>query len=613
MKISRTKRLAVAGASAGVLLASVLAIPSANAAAQPLSVKVSASSVTVGSKVKFSGKVADRAKKSPVSVQYLAGKTWKTAAKTKTTNAKGAYKITVTDKWAGHTAFRVNAPKTSNAKAVHSPKKYVDGYRAAKATLTSPASVRLAAGTNTTTITGKVSPADAGTTVTLQRLTGKTWASAGSTTVTKNGTFSRLTNTVADGSSATFRFAVAQAKYVRSATTGTVTVTVAAAPQQQPTPTPTPTTTAPAPTPTTTAPAPAPTTPASTPTAAFVDCATSNSDVPTAECQALVDIYDATDGPQWPTQDNWKVTTDVCTWYGVTCTSGHVTGLRLSNDALSSLPPVIGNLTSLTFLDLGLDQLTTLPPEIGNLTGLTSLGLEVNQLTTLPPEIGNLTSLTSLDLHANQLTALPPEIGNLTNLTLLYLEDNQLSSLPLEIGNLTGLRMLDLWGNQLTALPPEIGNLAKLTDMPLDFNQLSTLPSEIGNLANLTELTVQYNQLSTLPSEIGNLTGLTQLHLNNNQLTGAIPDWIGSLTNLTELDLGNNQLTGAIPDWTGNLANLTQLHLESNQLAGPIPSALNNTKLALDLSGNGCLTTSDSTFAARLTLDYPGWNSGCSS
>ena len=66
--------------------------------------------------------------------------------------------------------------------------------------------------------------------------------------------------------------------------------------------------------------------------------------------------------------------------------------------------------------------------------GSTTLDLSRKGLTTLPPEIGNLISLTYLDLRNNQLTALPPEIGELANLTDLYLSNNLLAALPPGIG-----------------------------------------------------------------------------------------------------------------------------------------------------------------------------------
>jgi len=57
-------------------------------------------------------------------------------------------------------------------------------------------------------------------------------------------------------------------------------------------------------------------------------------------------------------------------------------------------------------------------------SGKPRLDLSGNELTTLPPEIGLLTSLTTLYLSENELTMLPPEIGQLTGLTTLYLSNN---------------------------------------------------------------------------------------------------------------------------------------------------------------------------------------------
>jgi len=307
-------------------------------------------------------------------------------------------------------------------------------------------------------------------------------------------------------------------------------------------------------------------------------------EIPQAECEALVALYESTDGDNWTDNTDWLATNTPCSWYGVTCESANVTWLSLSSNQLSgSIPPEIGNLTALTRLYLSFNRLSgSIPPEIGNLTALTGIELYFNQLTgPIPPEIGNLTALEWLQLSDNQLSgAIPPEIGNLTTLEGLSLSSNQLSGpFPLAIGNLSALILLSLSSNQLNGpIPSTIGNLTALTELWLSGNQLSsTIPFEIGNLTALTTLRLDSNQLSgTIPPEIGNLTALTSLGLSNNQLSGPIPPWMGSLTLLTSLGLSRNQLSGAIPPEIGNLTALAYLSLSNNQLSSVIPPEIGN-------------------------------------
>ena len=241
------------------------------------------------------------------------------------------------------------------------------------------------------------------------------------------------------------------------------------------------------------------------------------------------------------------------------------TRLDLSRLGLTTLPPEIGQLTSLQSLDLSGNQLTALPPEIGRLTSLQSLNLWDNQLTALPPEIGGLASLQSLNLSENHLTALPPEIGALTSLKGMYLSRNQLTALPPEIGALSSLQTLSLWDNRLTALPPEIGRLTSLQSLNLSFNRLIALPPEIGALTNLQGMYLSRNQLTALPPEISRLTSLQTLDLRGNRLT-ALPPEIGGLASLQSLNLADNGLT-ALPPELWRLPNLVNLGISSNPLS----------------------------------------------
>ncbi len=102
------------------------------------------------------------------------------------------------------------------------------------------------------------------------------------------------------------------------------------------------------------------------------------------------------------------------------------------------------------------NHLSTLPPEIGNLTTLRSLYLHENKLHTLPPEIAQLTSLTSLFLDFNELNTLPPEIGRLARLERLTLANNALTKLPESLVDLRSLEVLILHGNKALGLPIEL-------------------------------------------------------------------------------------------------------------------------------------------------------------
>jgi hypothetical protein len=58
------------------------------------------------------------------------------------------------------------------------------------------------------------------------------------------------------------------------------------------------------------------------------DCSTVG-EMPSVECQALVALYEGTNGPGWMNHGGWLTTSTPCGWYGLTCDAGHVTGLDL--------------------------------------------------------------------------------------------------------------------------------------------------------------------------------------------------------------------------------------------------------------------------------------------
>lgn len=320
-------------------------------------------------------------------------------------------------------------------------------------------------------------------------------------------------------------------------------------------------------------------------------CPVANPSIPVAHCEALVELYESTNGPNWNTDSNegaWNSQTDPCEWEGISCASGNsasqVVSIELVEKGLNGpVPGSIGNLTDLQFLDLSFNDLTgSIPAEIGNFSNLLNLDLAENELTgSIPVEIGNLSNLEFLGVSDNELNGpIPKSIGNLNKLQFLFLRYNNLTgAIPAEIGNLSKLQWLGLNSNKLSGpIPIKMGNLSTLEILGLSDNELTGgIPAELGKLSNLQELRLHRNDLTgPIPASIGNLANLQELILAGNNLTGSIPAELGNLANLDELSLNDNNLTGSIPVQIANLANLEQLWIEQNNLTGPIPAELGN-------------------------------------
>jgi len=323
---------------------------------------------------------------------------------------------------------------------------------------------------------------------------------------------------------------------------------------------------------------------------------TGQTGIPQTEYQALVTLYNETGGTEWKDSSGWLSDSTSCSWFGVTCSGGSVTELKLPDNNLSgNIPEEISLLTYLKVLNLEFNQLEgSIPTELGDLSSLEYLLLAGNSglSGTIPSELGNLTKLRELTLsyeeERTQLSGpIPPELGNLRRLTRFELSDSLVSSsIPPELGNLTNLMYLDLSFNQLSGpIPPEMGNLSNLRLLTLHGNsQLSgPIPPELGDLVKLESLILSNDEGGTqlsgsIPPELGNLTRLRRLDLANSLVSGPIPSELGNLTNLVYLDLVKNQLSGPIPPELGNLVNLQTFSVGdvANELEGPLPLSLMN-------------------------------------
>ena len=273
---------------------------------------------------------------------------------------------------------------------------------------------------------------------------------------------------------------------------------------------------------------------------------------PSPDREALIALYNATDGPNWKNQDNWLSEAPISTWHGVTTNDGgRVTRIDLSEGGmLGLLPDELGQLAYLDSLNVRDNNLEgPIPPELGQLERLEYLNLESTRLTgPIPPELGQLERLEIMNLASNALTGqIPPELGQMASVERLYLNFNELSgTIPPELGQLTNLGHVAMRGNNLTGnIPPEFGQLANLDWLDLTENELSgSLPVELGQLTNLYQLELSGNNLSgNIPPEFGQLQNLKFLYLgNNSDLSGSLPDSFLDLERLRELGLNGTQL-----------------------------------------------------------------------
>ncbi len=356
------------------------------------------------------------------------------------------------------------------------------------------------------------------------------------------------------------------------------------------------------------------------------------------EREALLALHASTNGAAWTNKTGWGGAAGTeCSWFGVSCSDGHVVRLVLGGNQLAgTLPAELGNLTSLTELSLGNNQLTgTLPQAMTGMTALQHLYLWGNQFSgPLPAWLSELDTLKALSLSANQFSGpIPAELGDLDLLETLHLSGNQLSGeIPASLAGLANLRELFLAYNQLIGYVPE--GLEEIDNLQVNNNPFSTesvadrealdalyaatdgehwlnqtgwsneLPGTLCTRYGVSCINGRVSALNLqiviggiargnglvgpLPPELAQLTELRNLTLPHNELQGPLPDIFASLPQLRSLNLSGNRLTGTLPDSLGSLTQMQHLQLGGNQLTGSIPASLGNltAMLTLNLSFN---------------------------
>lgn len=251
-----------------------------------------------------------------------------------------------------------------------------------------------------------------------------------------------------------------------------------------------------------------------------------------AEKDALLDLYNSTDGAGWSNDSGWSnPSSDPCAagavWYGLTCDAAgeHVTGISLIANSLGgTLPSTLNRLTALETLDLNTNPLSGPIPNLDGLTALSGFFLNNNKHTGPIPSLRELTALRAFYVSSNELSGAIPSLDGLTALEEFDASRNQLTSAIPSLRGLTALRTFIVYNNELTGATPSLSGLIALNSFYVDNNQLTGPIPSLAGLTALEVFSVSNNQLSgPIPSSLSGLTALQSFFVSDNQLTGTPP------------------------------------------------------------------------------------------
>ena len=255
------------------------------------------------------------------------------------------------------------------------------------------------------------------------------------------------------------------------------------------------------------------------------------------ECAALLDFGAALNLGGWKKSKRWKTSASICTWFGVTCTGGRVTGISLQDNNLKgSLPTSLGDLALLTSLVLDGQE----PPSY---SGCSSTDL---LFSALPPSFYTLKHLQVFTIEdaclGGTLVDGDAGIGALTALTVFSIHQNRVSGpFPFGFNSAPGLQVLKLDRNPISGeVPLFTGWGGALHTFDCNFCNLSG-PFPEMNFAKLTGLTQMYwdgNAFTSLPASLGDALSLELTSFNINSIRGAFPAGLCALKTLTDCRMG---------------------------------------------------------------------------
>jgi Leucine-rich repeat (LRR) protein len=227
--------------------------------------------------------------------------------------------------------------------------------------------------------------------------------------------------------------------------------------------------------------------------------------------EALIQLYNSTNGDNWTNNENWCSDKPVHEWYGVSKDGNGEYSIDLSKNHLTGIidqkfPECVNILIFYS------NQLTSL--NVSGCTSFTELYCGDNQLTSL--DVSGCTNLEELNCGFNDLTSL--DVSSCTSLKTLYCFANT-SLTSLKISGCTSLENLECQSTKLTSL--NLSGHKAIKIIKCSFTEMTSL--NVSNCTALKELTCFACKLTSL--DVSGCTSLAYLDCVNNKITSIIPTW----------------------------------------------------------------------------------------
>eukprot|EP01104_Vermistella_antarctica_P007109 TRINITY_DN1784_c0_g1_i1.p1 TRINITY_DN1784_c0_g1~~TRINITY_DN1784_c0_g1_i1.p1 ORF type:complete len:1436 (-),score=219.60 TRINITY_DN1784_c0_g1_i1:255-4562(-) len=309
---------------------------------------------------------------------------------------------------------------------------------------------------------------------------------------------------------------------------------------------------------------------------------------PVKERDALMAIYDATDGKHWQGNSSdkrwgtgWPCDLKKAKYFeeqeiplpSVTMPFGasYIYWNGIYCYAEPGQTDGNGTVAGLYAGSFGLDG--KLPDVFEAFPNLRWMIMNVNSLRgRIPPSIAYLHHLAYLDFSHNGFTSIPVKFQPYCHLIYLGLMSNRLEKLPRSLVNCQILETVSLAYNEIESVTDVVPNC--VTVLYAIGNKIKKLfgGGDCDRLQNMTAIDMRYNPLGHISPSLQRMPSLQWVEFGWGQLSGHIDEYefFSNMSSLRGLGLAANEITGPFPAWTRRLKNIERLDFSDNQMGGPI-------------------------------------------